>query len=254
MKSKIILSLIGTYSSVLVPPPTTGNAFPYVTSTADAITIHMGYKITFQTSTSHASYDYKSHILKVWGDRFRVWAVEKNYVAEIDVSSLSYHSNQIIGLYTQYTNPDGISRLEISTTNSYTESYSVSYSQQMTIGLASTITFGFKAYGIEESTNSQLVEKNTFEKEETYSSNFSHSVTKNIEIDLDKDLSDSYVSFGVVANVLEGKITTYLEEHWFYGSYKAELKEDKKFKFLTNINDSLVYKNKSTGKETSYHD
>ena len=252
MNIKTLISLIGTYSSVIVPPPT-GGGYPYVTTTPDTITIHASYKVTYKTSTTHASYDTSKRILRVWGNKFRVWMVEKNYVAEIDVSSLSYSANNIIGLYTSYIDSNGISKLSIETTNTFTETYSVSYSTALTIGLGSTISYGLDMLGLEKTTSQETVESCKFERTEQYSSTFSSSVSKNVDFNLDEDLSNYYVTLGVVADVLKGKVTTYLEEHWFYGSYKAELNENKDFEFLTNIHDSVVYKNKSTGEETTYH-
>ena len=253
MKLKTLISLIGTYSSVVTPPSGTGGIpKPYVTVDGDTITIHTAYTRTFKTNSSHATYDADRNIIRVYGNKYRVWMVEKNYVAEIDVSSLSYHLNQIIGLYTSYTNPNGMSHLSISTTKGFSENYSISYTKEITIGLASTITLGIEGIGLSATNNTEAIAKQSFSSTYGYSLTYSNSVTKNITVELKKIPENCLVSYGIAANILKGKVTTYVEEHWFYGIYKSEYSENNDFEYLADMRDTLVAKNKNTGAEFAY--
>lgn len=247
MKGKALLSLIGTYS-----PLTTKPIRPFVMVNGDYITIYTGTSKAYKANSPHVSYDSSKGVIRVYGNKYRPFIVEKNYVAEIDISSLSFHQNQIVGLYTSYTNPNGLSSINISTTKGFSKTYSLSYKTQITIGLASTISLGIEGMGLSATSNTQTIQSQSFSTTYEYSLTYSNSITKNVTMDLNKVPENCHVGCGVAANILRGKVTTYVEEHWFYGIKQTEYSSNNPFEYLSEIHDTLTAKNKSTGEEFAY--
>ncbi len=251
MKIKIIITLLSMNFSVLLPP-TTGNSGASVVADGNTVTTYIAGR-SFQTSGSNISYDKEQNIIRVYGERYRVYAVEKNYVAEINVSSLSYLADQIVNLYSTYTNPSGISKINYTITNGFTQDYSLSLQYEVTVGLASTVALGIEMHGVEGTTDMKMTTSYTYGGEKRYSLSYSTEISKSVELQLDQFPSDYYVNYGEVADILSGKVRTYVQEHWFFGVVISEDETNKDFQYLSNIRDSVILKDANTGEEYIYN-
>ncbi len=221
---------------------------PEVTFKGDKIIITVDNQ-KYETSIDYAEYDTQKHILRVFGKRYRVNAIEKNYVAEISIDSLFYTPQQIIYTYSDYINPNGLASISFTIENGFTSKYIVTTEYSISIGLANTISFAFSLFGIEGTDSTQQTASFTYKNSKSYSLSFSETISTTVSFNFNELPNNCYVNYGVVANVLEGRVKTYVQEHWFWGIYISECNENKKFQYCTDIFDTIIYKDKTTGRE-----